>query len=705
MNVKSQNKKSSIKILLYVLVFFIYLFLSWYFWGFPFGRLNKVILGYGTDPISFVWGFNWLKYSLIHVLNPFTSLNILNPIGVNIAWSPGNSFTADLFFLPITLKFGPIVSYNVLTIFSPSLSAFTAFLLCKYLSKKTIPSLISGYIYGFSSYEIGQLIGHLNLFTIFLIPLIVLVCILFYQNKIKKFLFSTILSLLLILQFGFSLEIFTSLTFFGYIGLIVAFAFVNKQCRKDIMNLGIWVTLSYIFSMIILSPFLYYLYIGLHHTPAFFNDSSYYSSDLLNYIIPTPITWLGGNLLSHISLKFPGNFSEEGAYVGIPLIIIFSLYIKEFWHTFHGKLLTISGLIIIIASFGPLLHILGIHIIRTPWELLRHLPFIKQALPTRFPLYLSLVLAIIVAIWVSSSKYNNFFKYSIAVLSLVFLIPNLNSSFKATQQEINIPLFFTQKFYLKYIEPNSNVLIIPYSYNGNSALWQVESNMYFNMVDYPWCPVPLNKWYWLNSNIVSNLIADAPNNVVCIDELKGFLGSNNISTVILSNDEYKKWNNVFNNILGEPLFVGGVVLYSVPKDIISKYNNYNDVIAQCNLQQFSVLFSVSEKFLENDNQLANLYPKYLEEHGYLDKSFGYQTGPAINWTSNNGWIGKWGCPDGKGECFGVGIVGDLDQVKPIIDKYKSEALQIFFPYPAVYDPASSSGKGQLLIIFRTPKSN
>jgi hypothetical protein len=42
-------------------------------------------------------------------------------------------------------------------------------------------------------------------------------------------------------------------------------------------------------------------------------------------------------------------------------------------------------------------------------------------------------------------------------------------------------------------------------------------------------------------------------------------------------------------------------------------------------------------------------------------------------------------------------------MKPIIDKYKSDTLQIFFPYPKVYDVASSSGTGQLLMIFRAPK--
>jgi len=125
------------------------------------------------------------------------------------------------------------------------------------------------------------------------------------------------------------------------------------------------------------------------------------------------------------------------------------------------------------------------------------------------------------------------------------------------------------------------------------------------------------------------------------------------------------------------------------------FNNMKDRL-------FSALFNTAEKFLSDGGDSSKLLPQYLEENGYLPKSFGYETGPAINWTKNDGWIGQ-GCPDGKGKCFGVGVVGKIDQVKPIIDKYKSQALKIFFPYPKLYNPNSSQGKGQLLMIFRDPE--
>ena len=693
--------KNYIKIaLIYISILFLYVFISFALWGFPINALNKVILGYSTDPIIFIWSFNWLKYAVVQGLNPFTSINILNPIGVNLTWSAGTPFGIMLLFLPITIQFGAIVSYNLCALLSPALSAFTMFVLGMYLTKNIFSSVFSGYIYGFSSYEIGQLIGHLHLFTVFLIPLIVLTCLLFYQNRMKKYSFWISFSFLLILQFGLSLEIFTTITLFGYISLISALIIVDNQDKKIIINLGAWITLSYITTIIFVSPFIYYLYKGLPFIPKVFNSADVFSADLLNYIIPTRNTWLGGNYFTNISTKFTGNSSEEGAYLGVPLIFMFFLYLKENYKKVETKIFATVLLIIVILSLGPILQIAGHKLMSLPWEVVLHIPLIKNTLPTRFPLYISLILAITISIWLSISTHR-VFRYLIAILSVCFLMPNMKT-LKSAIQQVNTPSFFTERLYTQYIEPHSNILIIPFSYpsqNNSSALWQVKSDMFFNMVDFPFPPVPLKKWNWLNSNIVANLIADTPNNVSCIDELKGFLGTNDVNYVIISSTENNKWGNIFSDMLGKPLAVGDIFLYKVPHDLLNKYNNYADVFAQCNLKQFAMLLAASQKYLQNDNQLVNLYPKYLEEHGYLDNLFGYHTGQAYNWTQNGGWIGEWGCPDGKGQCFGVGIVGDINELKPIIEKYSDQAKQIFLPYPEIYDPNLKEGSGQLLMIF------
>src|SRR5207253_473088 len=94
----------------------------------------------------------------------------------NLAWVtalPGPS----LLLAPVTLAFGPIVSSNLLALAAPALAAWAAYLLCHHLTGRFWPSIAGGFVFGFSSYEMAQMRGHLNLLLTFPIPLAVLLVV------------------------------------------------------------------------------------------------------------------------------------------------------------------------------------------------------------------------------------------------------------------------------------------------------------------------------------------------------------------------------------------------------------------------------------------------------------------------------------------------------------------------------------------------
>ena len=124
----------------------------------------------------------------------------------------------------------------------------------------------------------------------------------------------------------------------------------------------------------------------------------------------------------------------------------------------------------------------------------------------------------------------------------------------------------------------------------------------------------------------------------------------------------------------------------------------NKVTSGALLSNFNEFYFSANRFLKNHPE-NNLYPKYLENHGYLPNSYGFSAGSAYNWTKNGGWIGRWSCPDGQGSCFGIGIMGNSKDISSIIKKYSSKAIQTFFPYPELYNPKVKA-KGQLLMIFK-----
>jgi len=48
------------------------------------------------------------------------------------------------------------------------------------------------------------------------------------------------------------------------------------------------------------------------------------------------------------------------------------------------------------------------------------------------------------------------------------------------------------------------------------------------------------------------------------------------------------------------------------------------------------------------------------------------------------------------------VTGSFEEVKPVIEKYKANAKEIFFPYPTKYDVTQKiepNTKGQLLMVF------
>jgi hypothetical protein len=145
-----------------------------------------------------------------------------------------------------------------------------------------------------------------------------------------------------------------------------------------------------------------YVEAGLDHLPVFIEVFSHMpttllrsggsnSADLLSYVVPPATARFGGAQFSATSAKFVG-FPAEAAYVGMVLIGVLTAFAFE--HRRHRSTWLLIGFIavVVLLSFGPVLHIAG-----TPTIWLRGADredtALREALPNRFPLYLWLALA------------------------------------------------------------------------------------------------------------------------------------------------------------------------------------------------------------------------------------------------------------------------------------------------------------------------
>jgi FkbM family methyltransferase len=126
----------------------------------------------------------------------------------------------------------------------------------------------------------------------------------------------------------------------------------------------------------------------------------------------------------------------------------------------------------------------------------------------------------------------------------------------------------------------------------------------------------------------------------------------------------------------------------------------NQNVIEKKLVQFNDLLAAAKCYIAKGLDLKELYPLSAENEGCLDKSYGGYEKPApnYNWTTQGGWLGIWG----NENQIGVGVTGSFEEVKPVIEKYKANAKEIFFPYPTRYDVTQKiepNTKGQLLMVF------
>ena len=166
-----------------------------------------------------------------------------------------------LLFAPVTALFGPDVSYNLAAMLVPAVSAFTAYLLCRHVTRSTFASLVGGYLFGFSSYMLGQEQGHLHMTSVFLVPLIALATIRYLQGELDGRGVGWRLGVLFGLQFWLSTEIVVTAALALAVALVLAYpllpatrARIRRLWRPLLGGAGL--------AAVIAAPLLYYLVTG-----------------------------------------------------------------------------------------------------------------------------------------------------------------------------------------------------------------------------------------------------------------------------------------------------------------------------------------------------------------------------------------------------------------------------------------------------------
>src|SRR6266545_1864007 len=372
----------------------------WRVWQDPSHRLLSTGAG---DGAIMMWFTRWTPAALGHGLNPLFSDYLNFPHGINVMWNT-SLLLPGLLLAPITVAFGPVFSFNLLSTLSLALSAWCAYLAFRRYVRSNLAALIGGLAYGFSPYMLAQNRGHLHLSLAFLPPLLFLAVdnILVRQRR-PAWLSGAVLGVMAACQVLIGEEVFAlaALVLAAQV-LVMMLLFPRHIARKAPYAAIAFGTAAAAFAGY---PIWFQLFGPQHITGDIQSGSNRYLVDLWNLITPTRIQAVVPASATGITSRFTGNFAETNGYISIPLILVVLFTAGRWaWSKAVVRVAFLLALLSVLLSLGDHLHIRGrITGIALPWNALQNLPLLESAVPNRFMLLTMLFCGLLLAVFVDQA--------------------------------------------------------------------------------------------------------------------------------------------------------------------------------------------------------------------------------------------------------------------------------------------------------------
>ncbi len=517
-----------------------------------------------SDSWELNWPFAWFPYALTHGLNPWYTHAQWSPTGLNVAAATSFPLLA-MVFAPVTWIWGPIVSANLANLGATVVTGWATYLLCRYVSKDRAAALVGGATVGFGTYLIVQMWAGHTLLTVFFCPQLAALAVLRYlDGAISRRRVTTELSLCLIVQLFISTEIFATMTLFGGILLVLGYMFGTSEIRVGIRNLIVPLAIAYGVTVVLSADYLYWLVKGV---PAYVAGiGSQFPTDVMAYVVPTDVTWIGGPQFASVYDLFSWSSSETDAYLGVPLILIIVRWLCTRWQTRLARFLTAAIGVSVVWTLGSTLYVAGKPTIWLPYRLVSGLPVMRMILEGRVAVFTELLVAVVLTLWLAERRGGTVVKraakWAAALLALAFVVPNLVGVSPWYQGNRAIPTFFSTDVYRSYIKRGATILPINWSFNSPALMWQADDDMYYNLAGgYFTLSIPRG---WTASQTVNDLWNNTPQPGDGLG-LRSILEKRHVDDVVVEPTDMATWQSTLRAAgLTHPRSVGGIYLYRGP---------------------------------------------------------------------------------------------------------------------------------------------
>lgn len=526
----------------------LYALLALAFWG-PWvldAPGSKILAANDVDPSAYLWFFAWWPHALLHGLNPFFTDVIFVPEGYNLAWvtsMPGPS----VLLAPLTLTVGAVATWNLILFASPVLSAWTAFLLCRHVTGAVLPSLLGGYLFGFSPYMFNQLRGAPQLALVALLPLIVLLVLRHLSGSMSDRRFAVALTAALTAQILISTEMLATALVFG--GLLLAAGYLlYPEYRAGLRRIVALAALALAATAVLASPLLGYVLFSERTLPE--QALNQYPADLLSFVVPGPLMAVAPERVGGSA----ADWATGAAYLGLPLIALIAGFAWAGRRDRAARLVVAGIVIAAIGALGTTLYVGGHRTgVPLPWHAFSELPLLRYAIPLRFTVYVFLATAVALAMWLARGSGPA--RWALAAAALLCLLPAVGN--EQWHTSVKDAAFFDNGIYRRFLAPGDRVLTLPAA--GRNMRWQVEADFSFDMAAGYVGATPKSytrypAWRLLSAAPFARITAAAP------AQLRRFVADKGVTAVVLEPDLGEPWRRLIDT-LGAPAVTAGDVLF------------------------------------------------------------------------------------------------------------------------------------------------
>jgi hypothetical protein len=458
---------------------------------------SSQILGSCTcgDIVTQVWSTSWVPHLLTSGGNPFFTDVIAVPHGASMLMNASSMFVS-LLLSPITLTLGPVAAVNVGTRLAFAASALSLFAVLKKWGLRWPAAFIGGLVYGFSPYIVSQGNTHLQMAFVIIPPLWLLAWERLLTRRWTPRRAGLWLGVMAVIQFFISIDVLSTLGVMTIVGLALVAVIRRHDIRERVSDLVQAAGYACLVAVPLLAVPIYYILAG----PGSFSGPEQplsilvsYRADALSVVVPTSLQRLGPPGWTALGSSFAGgNLTENGEYLGIPLVV--ALLAILVWQRRSRLVITLAllGAVAYVLTLGTSLSVDGHSTwIRLPYDVLSHLPIFQDEIPIRYSLYLQLAAASLLAIGADRGLTRVLLRCEgggrrlgttlLALACAASVIP-LWPALPYPSSKVNVPPVFTAHG-LVGVPTGGAVLAYPYPVSpyDQAMLWQAVAGLNFRL--------------------------------------------------------------------------------------------------------------------------------------------------------------------------------------------------------------------------------